>query len=65
MNNLIYIANHGFPQVDPGPGVWDDAALHNAVTAAIGGEAEHPRQAVREQVGGADVAVGAGRRVRQ
>ncbi len=35
MNALIYIANHGFPQVDPGPGFWDDPGLYNLATAYI------------------------------
>ncbi len=35
MNALIYIANHGFGQVDPGPGFWDDAGLYNLATAYI------------------------------
>ncbi len=35
MNTLIYIANHGFPDVDPGPGFWDNPALYDLATAYI------------------------------
>jgi hypothetical protein len=35
MNVLIYIANHGFPAVDPGPGFWDNPALYDLATAFI------------------------------
>ena len=35
MNLLIYIANHGYPQVNPGPGFWDNPALYNLATTWI------------------------------
>ncbi|MHC5004375.1 MAG: NHL repeat-containing protein, partial [Planctomycetota bacterium] len=35
MNVLAYIANHGFPQVTPGPGFWQSAQLYAVATSHI------------------------------
>ena len=35
MNLLMYAANHGFPEIDPGPGDWDDPGTYDTATAAI------------------------------
>lgn len=37
MNAIMYIANHGFLQVAPGPGIWSDPALYVEATMSIEG----------------------------
>lgn len=52
MNMFIYAANHGFPNVLPGPGNWQSNSLYNAATINIFLLGEMMETDAREGTGG-------------